>query len=416
MSLIKNSIYNLGGFIIPTIVAIPSLGVLARTLGTESFGLFTLAFAVVGYASIFDAGLTRAVIREISIFRDDKTERNNIISTATISVALLGILAAVIIYFSVHKIGVFLNVSVQLTDDFEKSFKVLSLAVPIFLVNQIWLASLEGMERFGNINIQRTISSSCLAIIPAFFAYYYHSLYYAMLGLVIGRIISLAISFLFSREIILTAGWSFKFQTLKRLIMFGGWITVSNIISPVMVYFDRFVISHVLGANKVAFYTAPSEAVARLLNIPAALSRALFPKLSSSTLVTDKNKLERLSYILMLIACLPILLVGMVFANKIMVIWMGPDYAGEPAMILRILLVGFIFNALAQIPFSKIQAAGYAKITATLHMFELLPYLLALYYLTIHFSLIGTALAWSLRVSLDFIALYILSRKKYVSR
>lgn len=416
MSLIKNSIYNLGGFIIPTIVAIPSLGVLARTLGTESFGLFTLAFAVVGYASIFDAGLTRAVIREISIFRDDKTERNNIISTATISVALLGILAAVIIYFSVHKIGVFLNVSVQLTDDFEKSFKVLSLAVPIFLVNQIWLASLEGMERFGNTNIQRTISSSCLAIIPAFFAYYYHSLYYAMLGLVIGRIISLAISFLFSREIILTAGWSFKFQTLKRLIMFGGWITVSNIISPVMVYFDRFVISHVLGANKVAFYTAPSEAVARLLNIPAALSRALFPKLSSSTLATDKNKLERLSYILMLIACLPILLVGMVFANKIMVIWMGPDYAGEPAMILRILLVGFIFNALAQIPFSKIQAAGYAKITATLHMFELLPYLLALYYLTIHFSLIGTALAWSLRVSLDFIALYILSRKKYVSR
>jgi O-antigen/teichoic acid export membrane protein len=416
MSLIKHSIYNLAGFVIPTIVAIPSLGILARTLGTESFGLFTLAFAVVGYASIFDAGLTRAVIREISIFRDDVKERNNIISTSTITVAVLGLFAAMLIFFSVEKIGIFLNVSRNLLPGFENSFKLLSLAVPIFLVNQIWLASLEGMERFGNINIQRTITSSCLAIFPALFAYFGNDLYSAILGLLIGRIGSLIVSFIFSYKLVIAAGLHFNFKTIRRLIMFGGWITVSNVISPVMVYFDRFVISHVLGASKVAFYTAPSEAVARLLNIPAALSRALFPKLSSNTATADKNKLERMSYLLMFGACLPIVIIGFIFANKIMIVWMGPAYAGQPATILRILLIGFIFNALAQIPFSKIQAAGYAKITATLHLCELVPYLIALYYLTIHFSLIGTAVAWALRVSLDFLVLYILSRKKYVAR
>ena len=123
MSLIKHSIYNLAGFVIPTLVAIPSLGILARTLGTESFGLFTLAFAVVGYASIFDAGLTRAVIREISIFREDLQERKNIISTATITVAILGLFAAILIFLSVGKIAGFLNVSNDLTSNFEKSFK-----------------------------------------------------------------------------------------------------------------------------------------------------------------------------------------------------------------------------------------------------------------------------------------------------
>ena len=86
-----------------------------------------------------------------------------------------------------------------LTSNFEKSFKLLSIAVPVFLVNQIWLASLEGMERFANINIQRTITSSALAILPAIFAYYNHTLYSAILGLVIGRIASLTISF-FSRK------------------------------------------------------------------------------------------------------------------------------------------------------------------------------------------------------------------------
>lgn len=416
MSLIKHSIYNLAGFVIPTLVAIPSLGILARTLGTENFGLFTLAFAVVGYASIFDAGLTRAVIREISIFRDNVEERNNIISTATITVAVLGLFAAMLIFFSVQKIGVFLNVTSDLLPGFEKSFKLLSLAVPIFLINQIWLASLEGMERFGNINIQRTITSSSLAIFPAIFAYFGNDLYSAILGLLIGRLGSLIVSFIFSHKLVIDAGLHFNFKTIRRLIMFGGWITISNVISPVMVYFDRFVISHVLGASKVAFYTAPSEAVARLLNIPAALSRALFPKLSSDTAIADKNKLERMSYLLMLGACLPIVIIGFIFANKIMIVWLGQTYAGQPATILRILLIGFIFNALAQIPFSKIQAAGYAKITATLHLCELAPYLIALYYLTIHFSLIGTAIAWTLRVSVDFLVLYILSRKKYVAR
>jgi len=409
MSLVRNSFFNLAGFIIPTLVAIPSLGILARVLGTELFGLFTLAFAIVGYASIFDAGLTRAVIREISIYQDNHEEQQKIISTASIAVIFLGFIASSIIYlFSPHIAG-FLNVSIAHTIDVEQSFTLLSLTIPVFLLNQIWLAYLEGQERFANINIQRTISSSAIAGLPAIFSLYNGSLYYAVLGLLIGRLISIVISFYFSRKVIL-GGVKFNRATFYRLLKFGGWITVSNIISPMMVYFDRFVISHLMGANKIAYYTAPAEAVARLLNIPTALSRALFPKLSSS-IENDKKKLERFSYFLMLVCCLPIVIFGIIFANKILVLWMGPDYANGPANILRILLVGFIFNAIAQIPFSKIQAAGKAHITAFLHMTELVPYLIALYFLTLHFSLIGTAIAWALRVTVDFIALYYFSRK-----
>nr|WP_308437819.1 oligosaccharide flippase family protein [Acinetobacter seifertii] len=78
MSLIRNSVYNIAGFAIPTLIAIPTLGILARQLGVEKFGLFTLAFAIVGYASIFDGGITRAVIREIAIFRDKKEEQKKL--------------------------------------------------------------------------------------------------------------------------------------------------------------------------------------------------------------------------------------------------------------------------------------------------------------------------------------------------
>lgn len=408
MSLIKNSIFNLSGFIIPTIVAIPSLGILARTLGTELFGIFTLAFAVVGYASIFDAGLTRAVIREISLYRHDDDEQVKIISTASVSVLALGCIAGVILYFITSYVPGFLNVSTVHVSDVQSSFKVLALTIPVFLLNQIWLAYLEGHERFAVINIQRALSSSSIAAIPAILVLLHNSLYYAILGLLVGRVISLIMSFYFSREIILR-DFKLSKETYLRLLKFGGWITISNVISPVMVYFDRFVISHLLGANKIAYYTAPSEAVSRLLNIPTALSRALFPKLSAGNV--DRKKLEKLSYLLMAACCLPIIIIGIPFAEKILVAWMGNDYAGEPAKILKILLIGFLFNAMAQIPFSKIQAIGKAHITASLHMLELVPYLLMLYYLTVNYALTGTAIAWSVRVIVDFFALFYLSRK-----
>lgn len=409
MSLIKNSVLNLAGFGIPTLIAIPSLGVLARLLGTELFGLFTLAFAIVGYASIFDAGLTRAVIREISLNRDNFVEQKKIIATATFSVLVLGIIASMSLYFFSQSLISFLKVSPQNIEDVTKGFNVLAFAVPVFLLNQIWLAYLEGLEKFASINIQRILGSSAIAAIPAILVYFNPSLVNAIAGILVGRVISLIMSAYFSRQVVFGNG-HFSKETLLRLIRFGGWITISNIISPVMVYFDRFIISHILGANKIAYYTAPSEAVARLLNIPYALARALFPKLSSKS-EKNKAKLERMSYLLLLACCLPIVLIGVIFSQQIMVLWMGKDYAGIPSEILRILLIGFLFNSLAQIPFSKIQATGKAHITAFMHMAEIAPYLLMLYFLTVNFSLIGTSIAWTIRVTFDFFALYYFSRK-----
>ena len=74
MKIAKNSFFNIAGYIIPGILSIPILGYMARELGIEEFGLFTIILALVGYASIFDVGITRSVIREIAIFKNNEEE------------------------------------------------------------------------------------------------------------------------------------------------------------------------------------------------------------------------------------------------------------------------------------------------------------------------------------------------------
>jgi O-antigen/teichoic acid export membrane protein len=90
---------------------------------------------------------------------------------------------------------------------------------------------------------------------------------------------------------------------------------------------------------------------------------------------------------------------------------MGPEYAGDAPLVLRILLIGFVFNSVAQIPFSKIQACGYSKTTALVHLIELIPYLLILFFCVKSFGLTGAAIAWAVRVTADFLILEYISSK-----
>src|SRR5215472_10790399 len=59
--LARNSVWNLIGFVVPMLVAVFCIPILIRGLGKERFGVLTLAWALIGYASLFDLGLGRAL-------------------------------------------------------------------------------------------------------------------------------------------------------------------------------------------------------------------------------------------------------------------------------------------------------------------------------------------------------------------
>ncbi|EPK8021201.1 oligosaccharide flippase family protein [Providencia rettgeri] len=413
MSLIKNSFWNISGYVIPFIISIPSLGYLARTLGIELFGLYTLCLAIVGYAGIFDAGISRAVVREIAIYRNNYEEKNRIISNSLFLLSLLSIIGAGALVFFSTSIVTILNVNGLYTSQVKSAIHLISIALPIFLLTQVMMAILEGQEKFKLFNFIRTISSSCISFFPAIFVYLSssNSLIFAIIGLLIARIMALILSFYFCfhKEHV-----KFRLPCIKiiiRLIKFGGWITITNIISPIMTYFDRFILSHNMGAQNVAFYTAPSEGISRISIIPSALSRAIFPKLSNA-----KNKKERLEYektglLLMFIISSPIFILGFLFSKDILEAWMGTEFSGTPSDVFKILLVGFLFNALAQIPYSSLQASGYSNITAYIHISELIPYLVTLFYLVSYFGVLGAATAWSIRMFIDMSILIIINIK-----
>ncbi|HCY3363984.1 TPA: O142 family O-antigen flippase, partial [Escherichia coli] len=256
----------------------------------------------------------------------------------------------------------------------------------------------------------KSITGSLISLLPVICIFISPSIEYAIIGLVVSRLVCMLFAFFLCKRIIVESYFEFSKLTLKRMLMFGGWITVSNIISPLMAYFDRFIVSNQLGAAVVAFYTAPSEIIARLGIVPGAFARAIFPRLSCSNDVHDRKKNKKIVSLLLFLITVPVFIVGLLASNKFMVLWMGPEFAGTSANILVILLLGFVFNSLAQVPFASIQSRGYAKITAYIHMVELIPYLMALFYFINNYGIIGAAYAWSIRVTIDYILLAFFDR------
>jgi len=64
--LARNTVWNLVGSGAPMAVAIFSIPVLIKELGTNRFGVLTLAWAVIGYAGLFDLGLGRALTQLVA--------------------------------------------------------------------------------------------------------------------------------------------------------------------------------------------------------------------------------------------------------------------------------------------------------------------------------------------------------------
>ena len=405
MSLIKNSFYNIVGFAIPTLVAIPCLGIMSRWLSVEEFGIFILSFSLLGYASIFDGGLSRAVTREIAIFRDNELEKVKILANANLLISIFSLIASILLYIFSGNIASLLNTSPLYLDSVIISIKLLSLAIPFYLLNLIWLGYLEGVEDFLIVIFQKTIGNTLIILFPLFFCFFEKNLIYAVSGILVGRIISLIVTFIICNKIIMRARCEFNKYVVIRLFKFGGWITISNIVSPIMVYMDKFIVSNVLGANKLALYSAPAEGVSRLVNVPIALSKALFPKISNAKTLEEQKKLEKVSYIVIGTFCFPLVIIVFIFAKEIMTMWMGSNYGIATENILRILIIGFFFNALAQVPYTIIQSKGFSKYTALIHLVEILPYLLSVFYATKYYGIIGAATVWTVRVIVDLFLL-----------
>lgn len=424
MSVLRNTLWNLGGAGFPLLVGAVTIPYLISRIGVEAFGVLTLIWALIGYFSLFDFGLGRALTQQIATARAAGQEEQvpGLAKAGLVFTALTGCAGGLLLAVLASPLASqWLKVSVELQHDTLVSFLVAALGIPLTTVTTGLRGVLEAYEDFRGVNLLRMGLGVANFALPALSVILIsNSLVWMVVGLVIARLLVLLahLGLVHGR---LAAGWlvtKIDRNYVRRLFSFGAWMTVSNIVSPLMVTADRFVISALLGAGVVAYYTVPFEALIRVLIIPGALTSAMFPRLAA-VLTTDRGvarKLYRDCWLVLLAVLLPICLVIFFGAKWGLAVWLGADFAQHAWVVVCIMAIGLLFNGLAHIPFAAVQAAGNAKATAILHMAELVLYLPMLIVLLNLYGIQGAAVAWSVRVVLDLVGLTVLAHISMAGR
>jgi O-antigen/teichoic acid export membrane protein len=190
---------------------------------------------------------------------------------------------------------------------------------------------------------------------------------------------------------------------LKTLVRFGGWLTLSNIVGPFMVYMDRFYLGAIHSAEEVARYVTPYELATKLSLLPAAVLPVLFPLLVAGWVrpTEASGQLPVKTAAWMGLGCaLPAAMLA-ALAPEIMRIWLAGSLAADSAVVLQILAGAVLVNCVAQVFFIQVQSTGRTDLIARIHIAELLGYAALLWSLTDRFGIVGVALAWAIRVAVD---------------
>lgn len=414
----RNAVWNLAGQALPLLVAFFAIPMLIDGLGKDRFGILTLAWLVVGYFGLFDLGLGRALTIVVAerLGSGQKQELPSLVWTSLALMAFLGLLASAIAGlltpWLVHQV---IRIPASLRHEGTQAFALLAVSLPFVVTSSGLRGILEAYQRFGPLNLVGVVMGSFTYIGPVLALCLSHTLLPPIVILLASRIAMCMVYLVFCISAMpsLRRGFAFDRSHVAALLRLGGWMTVSNVVSPLMVSLDRFLIGSMVSVGAITYYTVPYEVVTKLWIIPYSLVRVLFPAFAATS-ADDRRRLDSLfdrGVDAISLIMLPIVVVTVVLAGDMLTCWLGGEFSRNGTRVMQWLVLGVFLNSLAMIPSTLLQALGRPDLTAKLHLVELPVFLLMLWSMIHMFGIEGAAIAWMLRVGFDALLLFAVARR-----
>lgn len=399
-----NFAINVFGAVVPLVVGLVTVPVYVRHIGDARYGVLSIVWVLLGYFGFLDLGLSRASANALARLRHaPQWARARVLVTTLVLNLGLGLFGSLCLavfgsYFLQHVLAVTEALKLEIA----QAFPWIVGLFPLALLSGVGIGALESRERFLLANVLQVSGMSLGQIVPVILAVVVSpSLAVVVPAAVIARALSVAaILIAVYRDEGPLPLVAFDRHQARKLLTYGGWISVSGIISPILSSLDQFVIGSILNVAAVAHYAVPMSLVTRSQVVAGALTRTLFPRMSSvgpdEAHSLASRALLSLAYVYGAI-CAPAIILTPVFFKY----WIGADFAAVAAPVAEILFFGAWINGLAFVPYGLLQSQGRPDVTGKVHAAEVLPFIAILWGLTSAYGITGAALAWNLRCAAD---------------
>jgi len=206
----------------------------------------------------------------------------------------------------------------------------------------------------------------------------------------------------------------FDRAVLRKLLAYGGALTVTGVVLIPLSSAERFFLAHNHSTTAVAYFAVAVTVATTVQVLPEQLTAPLLPalaRLETAGRQQDLRALYRkgLSGLFLLVTPAAVLLAFL--AGPFLSLWAGPQYGVHSTAPFLVVIAGVWFDCLAFVPTSYLLASGRTKMIAYIRAAELLPYLAGAWILTDRFGLMGAAYTWSAGCVLDSLLLFGAARR-----
>ena len=399
--------WSASGTLLPALAALWAVPRYTAALGTDGFGVLALVWSLVGWFSVADLGLSRAITQGVAraLAQRDPLGASSLSWSALAVMLPLALVVGGAVAASAPWLAGRLRLAGPLAVDTVHALRWVGVAVPLTVAVTALRGVGEGARAFRALALLRAPTGVAFALVPLWLLRHDPRLVVAVQGIVAVRAVAvvahagLAVAVLPSLRVPSVVGA----REWRALLAFGGFTTVVNTLGPLLNMLDRLMLGVLAPVALLAPYGVASEAGTRVWLLAAVVLPVQYAWYAA-TLATARGEAVR-AYLrglgLLAAAGFPVLLVVVLLGERVMRWWVGEALGPNAAALLAVMALGLMANLVAQGAQAFVEAAGRPVYTAVGYLWQLPLTLLAFGLVVPRAGAMGAAWVWSARFVVD---------------
>lgn len=331
-----NSVIMGAQHIVVNLISIFVVGYVARALGENDYGIFSLAFTFPQFFMIIGNFGTRSVaIREMANDRDNAISfLGSILPMRSVLLVCMLVVTPSAAYLMGYTGGTLYVIFLA----------TVSLVIELFA--RIVFDVFQAFEKMGKIAIRDVVIRLFTGLTSVLVLFLGYGLVTVCYVYVVGACLGLFLNLIIYRK-------QFPWPTLKidkkksiQILKMSAPFAFTGFISALYVKVDILMLSKMVGSSEVGLYNAAANLIYRLTFVSDAIATAAFPAIAQ-LFWTHKDKASQIandSLTIIFILSLPVTVGGFILSNSIISLIYGDGYV-QSAIILKILIstIPFMF-------------------------------------------------------------------------
>ena len=395
-----NALFSVAEYVAQPLSMVVAAPFLVHHMGLEQFGIWVLVSAILGSVGILSTGFGDATVKYVSAYRGQNNAagvKRTIRATLTVN-GCLGTTFALLIWsaapFAAHKLfkidPTFYLPTVQ-------AIRISAVILVIRSVESVFVSTQKAFEQYGpavklNIFLRIAVVLSAVAMAAlgrGIVSIMWATLWWSALIVVFQAIAARRVAGKFN------VFPTFQAEALREVSAFGCFSWLQSLAGVVMNYGDRFLLAALLGPVPLAIYVVCAQVTQPIHSMLVAGFNFMFPHLSARDGAGDIQGTSRIfrvalawNAVFAVILSLPVIFA----AKRLLLFWMGRDFADKGSTVLIILAVSYAALGSSVVPHFGLLALGRVRLVAALNIMAGVGLIVVMSLLVPAFHLVGAAL------------------------